>query len=91
MLSTVLHAESALHVRSGAAGVLAMPGSERIGSGGLGAAASSFAGAFAPDALVDVDGAPTWVMRAAGVDASTALASRSVGADEAGSPERFVS
>ena len=76
MLSTVLHALSALHARSGAAGVLAMFGSERIGAGGFGAAASSSAGAFAPDAPVDVDGAPTRVMLDDEVDASAVAASR---------------
>jgi hypothetical protein len=79
VLSTALHALSALHERSGAGGVL---GSERIGSGGP---ASAAAGAFAPDAPVDVDGAPTRVMLDGDwVDASTVAASRSAGTDAPG-------
>jgi|GEM_PF-5543605 len=83
VLSTVLHALSALHERSGAAGVLGVLGSRRIGSGGP---ASSAAGAFAPDAPVDVDGAPTRVMLDDWVDAdaSKVAASRSAGMDAPG-------
>lgn len=74
VLSTVLHALSALHVSSGAAGVLGVLGVERIGSG---VPASSAAGAFAPEAPVDVDGAPTRVMLDEDwVDASGVAASR---------------
>lgn len=76
MLSTVLHAASALHERSGAAGVP----SERIGSGGFGAAASAPDGAFAPDTP---DGVPTRVPDGCAVAASRALASGSVGGTDA--------
>jgi hypothetical protein len=82
VLSTALHALSVLHERSGAAGVLGVLGSERIGSGGP---ASAAAGAFAPDAPVDVDGAPTRVMLDDDlIDASAGAASRSAGTDAPG-------
>jgi hypothetical protein len=61
-LSTALQSASASHARFTASGMPGMLGSERMGSGGFGAAASSSAGAFMPDAPDGVEGEPTCVM-----------------------------
>jgi hypothetical protein len=82
MLSTVLHEVSALHERSGAAGVA---GSARIGSGGFAADPPSSDGAFAPDEPEGgVEGAPTCVIPADGDRASEVAASRPSDSGSAG-------